>query len=186
MPNEFVTRNGLIAQNNSTISGSLTVTGGITGSISSASYAISALYAVSASYSPSTTSFPFTGSAIITGSLVVTGSTSINGTLTAVSIIETSAKRYKENIQNLDSADNIYKLRPVTFDWKSNQKNDIGFIAEEVNKIIPMLAEINENGEVEGVKYSKLTTLLTKALQIHEQQIQSLIEEINILKKEII
>jgi len=43
MANEFIARNGLIAQNNSTVSGSLTVTAGITGSIfGSASYATTA------------------------------------------------------------------------------------------------------------------------------------------------
>ena len=63
MANEFIARNGLIAQNNSTITGSLNVTGGITGSLlgtasyvttaQTASYvlnAISASYASSASY----------------------------------------------------------------------------------------------------------------------------------------
>lgn len=34
MPNEFVVKNGLISQNNSTITGSLTVTNGISGSFS--------------------------------------------------------------------------------------------------------------------------------------------------------
>lgn len=43
MANEFIARNGLIAQNNSTVSGSLTVTAGITGSLfGSASYATTA------------------------------------------------------------------------------------------------------------------------------------------------
>ena len=42
MANEFIARNGLIAQNNSTITGSLTVTQGITGSLQgTASYAVS-------------------------------------------------------------------------------------------------------------------------------------------------
>ena len=45
MANEFIARNGLIAQNNTTITGSLTVTGTITGSISNA---ISASYATTA------------------------------------------------------------------------------------------------------------------------------------------
>jgi hypothetical protein len=55
MANEFVARNGLIAQNNSTVSGSLTVTGGIIGSIASASYASTAslAYAVTGGFSKS-------------------------------------------------------------------------------------------------------------------------------------
>jgi hypothetical protein len=75
MANEFVAKNGLISQNNSTVTGSLTVTNGITGSLfgtsswaqnaltasyvetaQTASYvlqAVSASYALSASYAPS-------------------------------------------------------------------------------------------------------------------------------------
>jgi hypothetical protein len=52
MANEFLARNGLISQNNSTITGSLTVTGGITGSLQgTASYATTASYALTSSYS---------------------------------------------------------------------------------------------------------------------------------------
>ena len=47
MANEFVARNGLIAQANSQITGSLTVTGGITGSLfGTSSFAVSASYAL--------------------------------------------------------------------------------------------------------------------------------------------
>ena len=63
MANEFVARNGLIAQNNSTVTGSLNVTGGITGSLlGTASYANEALSssfastALSSSYSLTATS----------------------------------------------------------------------------------------------------------------------------------
>jgi hypothetical protein len=51
MANEFVAKNGLISQNNSTVTGSLTVTGGITGSLSgTSSFATSASFAQTASY----------------------------------------------------------------------------------------------------------------------------------------
>jgi hypothetical protein len=52
MPNEFIARNGLRAQNSSDITGSLRVSGGITGSLqgtaSYATQALSASYALSA------------------------------------------------------------------------------------------------------------------------------------------
>jgi hypothetical protein len=60
MANEFVAKNGLISQNNTTVTGSLTVTQGITGSLSgSTTLATTASYvlqAVSASFS-ATSSF---------------------------------------------------------------------------------------------------------------------------------
>jgi len=91
MPNEFLARNGLIAQNNSTISGSLNVTAGITGSLlGTASFAATASY-LSGYVSP----FPYTGSAIISGSLIITGSStslfgytgSLLGTATTASYV---------------------------------------------------------------------------------------------------
>jgi hypothetical protein len=72
MANEFIARNGLIAQNNSTISGSLNVTGGITGSLlGTATTASYAQQAVSASYATSGNG-SFTGS--FTGSFAGNGS----------------------------------------------------------------------------------------------------------------
>ena len=83
MPNEFIARNGLIAQNNTTISGSLIVTGGITGSISSASYALTASYAMNGG-SGGGAAFPFTGSAVISGSLEIKNPSTIpNGSIFA-------------------------------------------------------------------------------------------------------
>jgi hypothetical protein len=74
MANEFVARNGLISQNNSTVTGSLTVTNGITGSLfgtaSWASNSITSSYilnAVSASFA-STASFLPVGTYSITSS----------------------------------------------------------------------------------------------------------------------
>ena len=102
MANEFVARNGLIAQDNSTISGSLIVTNGITGSISgtgsyanaansasyasgstSASYAVNASSAVSASYALTATSASFaTTASYWTGSVnAVTASFATNAGL---------------------------------------------------------------------------------------------------------
>jgi hypothetical protein len=90
MANEFVARNGLIAQNNSIITGSLIVTAGITGSFSgSIENALTASYAITASYAMNGggNGFPFSGSAIITGSLLVSGSgITITGSLNSPNI----------------------------------------------------------------------------------------------------
>ena len=105
------------------------------------------------------------------------------GVLTATSIVETSAKRFKENIKSLESqTDKLQKLKPVSFDWKENSKADVGFIAEEVKEIYPELVS-EENGETQGIQYSKLTAILVKAVQDQQKQIDELKEEIFILKK---
>jgi uncharacterized coiled-coil DUF342 family protein len=45
---------------------------------------------------------------------------------------------------------------------------DIGFGAEEVNAVEPLLTTRNEKGEIEGVKYPQITTVLVNA--VNEQQ----------------
>jgi hypothetical protein len=101
------------------------------------------------------------------------------------SITETSALKYKENIESLDSADAIFNLRPVTFDWKDTGEKDYGLIAEEVNEHLPELVKKDKLGEVEGIKYSKLTSLLIKVVQDQQSQINKLTKDINWLKSHI-
>lgn len=86
-----------------------------------------------------------------------------------------SSARYKTNIGGLTfGLTDLMKLRPVMFDWKNTGKTDIGFIAEEVNAVNPMLAFLNSAGSVEGVRYKMMSVLLTKAVQEQQLQIEAL------------
>ena len=112
---------------------------------------------------------PFSGSAEITGSLNVTGSAFVT------SLTETSALRYKKSVKSLTKqSDNVYKLRPVHFEWKNNSKGDIGLIAEEVQKIYPELVSIGIDGQAEGISYTKLTSVLIKTVQELSARIEKL------------
>ena len=107
----------------------------------------------------------------------------IAGTTRTTTLVETSAKKHKECILPLqDQIKNIQKLKPVNFQWKENNKKDIGFIAEQVKEVYPDLVSYEENGEIHGVQYSKLTTVLVKALQQQQEQIEELKKEIFIIK----
>ena len=68
----------------------------------------------------------------------------------------------------------IYNLRPVTFDWKKDGSHDVGLIAEEVGDHMTELVSKDKEGNVEGVKYSKLTSLLIKAVQDQQKEIDEL------------
>ena len=63
-----------------------------------------------------------------------------------------SDERLKENIKPIESAlDKVTKLQGVTFDWKKSDsildiKEDIGFIAQDVQKVIPELVKENKDG----------------------------------------
>ncbi len=71
------------------------------------------------------------------------------------------------------------QLQPVEFDWKSNKKHDIGFVADSVKEVYPNLVSTNAQGEVEGMNYSKLVSALVKSIQEQQFQINELQTKIN-------
>jgi hypothetical protein len=113
--------------------------------------------------------FPHTGSADITGSLIVTGSAFVT------SLTETSALRYKKYVKSLQpQTDTVYQLRPVHFKWRDTNRNDFGLIAEEVEKIYPDLVTKGDDGNVLGISYTKLTSILIKTVQELTDRIEQL------------
>ena len=110
----------------------------------------------------------------------------VDGTTTTVTLVETSTKELKEDIQPLDSQlENLKKLKPIEFAWKKDKKKDFGLLAEDVEKVYPYLVEHDEEDKLIGVKYSKLTSVLVKAIQEQQEQIEELKKEIFILKEKL-
>ena len=82
-----------------------------------------------------------------------------------------SDKRLKENIKPIDSAlDKVMKLKGVTFDWiqKEDQilniKEDIGFIAQDVQKVVPDLVRENEDGML-SMRHQGMAPILLEAIK---------------------
>lgn len=105
--------------------------------------------------------------------------TSIQGVTYHLLVNCSSSRRYKDDIQNYTGGLSVLnRLRPVTFRWKSNQQKDIGFVAEEVNEVEPLLNNFNDEGEIEGVKYAQITTVLVNSVKEQQTQIETLQEQI--------
>jgi hypothetical protein len=86
-----------------------------------------------------------------------------------------SSQRYKANVVPLSSGLNVVaRLRPVSFDWKGRDERDLGFIAEEVAEIEPLLTFRNDKGEIEGVKYAQISVVLINAVKEQQAQIEQL------------
>ena len=85
-----------------------------------------------------------------------------------------SSLRYKNNVHTFTNGLNVVrKLRPITFNWINGGMSDVGFAAEEVNEVEPLLATRNEKGEIEGVKYKQITTVLVNAVNEQQSQIEA-------------
>jgi hypothetical protein len=119
-----------------------------------------------------------TGSAI-TGVTVSSTKLSFNpssGTLTATALVESSSVTLKENIAPITNAlDSILKLKGVIYDRKDGtSNNEAGLIAEEVYKILPNLVTRDQDGNPEGITYTKFSAYLIEAIKELSSQIEQL------------
>jgi hypothetical protein len=95
-----------------------------------------------------------------------------------------SSLRYKTNIQPFFGGLSVLnRLRPITFDWKQGGMHDLGFGAEDIAAIEPLLVTHNNKGEVEGVKYDRITAVLVNAVKEQQEQIKQQQGQIQSLKK---
>ena len=115
------------------------------------------------------------------------GNALFDGDVVAFSSTIASDKRLKENVKDLNyGLKDVLNIRPVSFDWKEkrNAQHDIGVIAQEIEKIIPEVVEevdtLNSEDTHKTVDYAKLTSVLIKAVQEQQEQINELKEKLNV------
>ena len=99
-----------------------------------------------------------------------------------------SLRKMKQNIQPLtDGLSEVMKLTPVQFHWKPQYNKDtrlqVGFIAEDVEKIDPRLAAYKDDGTLESVRYQQMTAVLAAAIQEQQKEIRALKRELTRLEK---
>jgi hypothetical protein len=96
----------------------------------------------------------------------------------------TSARKYKTNIKDYyEGIDTVNKLEPKTYDFIDGNKDQIGLIADEVEKIVPSIVRKNDDGEPESIDYSKLTPILIAAIKEQQIMIENLRQRITILER---
>ncbi len=158
-------------------------------------------------YGDATKAFALTSSGVTMNTL---GSSSTDLCITAGDVIATcsSLRKYKDNIQPLDPAaslDEVMKLKPRSFVWKSTGHKEIGFVVDEVQPLDDRLVTYgkdapvgevrdpkdpskvvtpaqNQNVIANGVAYRQMTALLTAAIQAQQAEIDSLKAEVAALK----
>jgi hypothetical protein len=122
-----------------------------------------------------------------------TGDVTCTGDISAFA--STSDIRLKENIIVLPSALNIIKmLNPVTFTWKHDiynemyrGKEDVGFIAQEVEQVIPKaVGEFTiENNTYKKIRHERILPYVVKSVQELNTTIDCLQSENNMMKNTI-
>jgi hypothetical protein len=85
-----------------------------------------------------------------------------------------SSLRYKTNVVPFSfGLSLVRRLRPIQFVWKDDGVKDLGFAAEEVAAVEPLLVIYNDKGDVEGVKYDRISAVLVNAVKEQQTQIET-------------
>ena len=89
-----------------------------------------------------------------------------------------SDRRLKENILYLNDTasdlDKILQLKPAKFDYISGEKNQLGFIAQDVQTVIPEAISVNPVTNMLSIKTDSIIPYLVNAIQEQQKQIEDL------------
>ena len=93
--------------------------------------------------------------------------------------LPSSDERLKKNIYTITNPiEKVSALRGVSFEFKETGQKQIGFVAQEVEKIIPEVVGENPDG-YKGVQYQNVVGLLVEAIKEQQKQIDELKRQVN-------
>ncbi len=106
------------------------------------------------------------------------------GKIRAAAFVTYSDRDLKKDIAPMSNAlDKVMKLDAVSYKMKNDNRQEIGFIAQDVAKIVPEVCALDANGEGRGIDYSRMSALLAGAVKSQQLQIEELKTIITKLQK---
>ena len=120
----------------------------------------------------------------------------VAGKLKTMGINETSDKRYKKEIQNIENAlEKVSQMDGVYFNWKSEEEQEkeglvitktttqkeIGVLAQDLEEVLPEVVNTDNQG-YKSVQYSKLVAVLIEAIKELEVENKTLKASVNNLQ----
>ena len=107
------------------------------------------------------------------------GNLDVENDVIAFSSSVSSDERLKKNIKRIESPlDTVMKLEGVTFDWKKDDRNSMGLIAQEVEKYLPYLVteskSLNSDEMSKKLNYNGLIGLLLESIKELKTEIDDL------------
>jgi|TARA_R110000824_G_scaffold234462_10_gene423021 hypothetical protein len=114
----------------------------------------------------------------VTHRLTLPNVSGVGGRVKANAYVTYSSQRYKGEIKNIPDPINLLnKLNGVTYEWNDSKRTDIGFIAEDVGKVIPCIVDYEENGvDAIAMDYSRINAVLVEAVKEQNKIINNLVD----------
>lgn len=96
-----------------------------------------------------------------------------------------SDERTKENISEMNyGLKEIMKIKPRVYNYIGSDKKRIGFLAQELQAIVPEVVDSVPGESLLSVKYADMASLLVKAIQEQQKMIEDLKTEMASLREE--
>ena len=102
---------------------------------------------------------------ILTNNIFASGQGIFNGSITAAQYLTSSDSNLKKNVSTYCVGGNVWSsLRGVRFNWLSNDREDIGFIAQELQQVVPEAVSVNDSGRL-YIDPTKVIPLLVETVK---------------------
>jgi hypothetical protein len=107
-------------------------------------------------------------------------------TTTGLVSYDTSSARYKDNIEPLTHGlTAVLAMSPKQYIYKSDNKPDVGFIAEEMVAVVPEVVSINQAGQPDAINYDRLVAVMAKAIQELNAKVETLEAQVEMLQTQV-
>jgi hypothetical protein len=120
-----------------------------------------------------------------TSGTMVGGNLFVDGTTTSLVYYHSSDQALKSDIKTIDGLQFARKLRGVSFKWKINGNPDLGFVAQEVEQVIPYIVNTDNNSQLKSVNYDSIVAILIESIKTLDQKLQEQDLKIKKLEREI-
>ncbi|HET8581402.1 MAG TPA: tail fiber domain-containing protein [Candidatus Paceibacterota bacterium] len=112
------------------------------------------------------------------GAVTVGTGLTVSGNVSASAFLYTSDQSLKHNVQTIpDALSLVEKLRGVMFNWNSDDRPDMGVIAQEVQKVLPQLVHTDAATGLESVEYGNFIGIFIEAIKQVQGEVTNLQQE---------
>jgi hypothetical protein len=122
---------------------------------------------------------------VAANTFLISGATSIGGNMAWTNYSDIRLKKDIEYLNTESNLQKIMKLNAVRYRWKEyNDLLNLGFIAQEVESIVPEAVRYDEANDIYSMEYNAIIPVLVEAMKEQQNMIEKLKAENDLMKDE--
>ena len=89
----------------------------------------------------------------------------VDGQIRATGYFHNSDESLKENFNKLEGLEIVTALNGLSYEWKDSHQQDVGLVAQDVEKVLPQLVMTDPDSGLKAVDYTKVVAPLVEAVK---------------------